>query len=137
MKIVGFNFSKIRAERLKDSSEKLTINTEVDFPLFKETKQDILKTKDTLLEADFIYKVNYEPEFALIHLEGKILFTLEPKLAKETLKGWKKKNIPDEVRIPLINIILKKASLKAMFLEDELNLPLHFPLPSFKKTNSS
>ncbi|GIU68494.1 MAG: hypothetical protein KatS3mg001_344 [Candidatus Pacearchaeota archaeon] len=134
MKILGFNFTKVNAERLKEVSGKITINTEIDFPNFKELKQDFLKTKEPILEASFSYKVKYEPEFAIVVIDGKILFSVDEKLAKETLKGWKKKNVPDEVRIPLINSVLKKASLKAMSLEDELNLPLHLPLPTFKKS---
>ena len=136
MKIIGFNFTKISIERLQDAlfpSGELKINTEMDVPELKELKSDILKTNEDILTVKFTYTINYNPDFAKIELEGRILLALEPKLAKDTLKQWKKKKMPDDVRIFLFNGILKKSSLKALSLEEELNLPLHIPMPSFKK----
>ena len=47
-------------------------------------------------------------------------------------KGWKDKEIPEEFRIAIFNIILRKASVRALQLEEELNLPYHMPFPSIK-----
>jgi len=79
--------------------------------------------------------VDYSPGFAKGELEGKILIAVDPKIAKEILKQWKKKKMPEDFRLLLFNVILKKSSLKALYLEEELNLPLHMPMPSFKKEN--
>ena len=136
MKVIGFNFTKINIERLKDTlepSEQLKISTQIDVPELKDVKSDILKTKEEILAAKFVYGVNYDPGFAKVELEGKILMALDSKTAKEVLKQWKKKKMPDDFRILLFNVILKKSSLKALDLEEELNLPLHMPMPSFKK----
>ena len=136
MRVIGFNFTKISIERLKDTlepSEQLKISTQIDVPELKDVKSDILKTKEEILAAKFVYGVNYDPGFAKVELEGKILMALDPKTAKEVLKQWKKKKMPDDFRILLFNVILKKSSLKALDLEEELNLPLHMPMPSFKK----
>jgi len=136
MRIIGFNFTKISIERLKETilkSRELKINTEMDIPELKELKSDILKTEEDIIAIKFTYAINYNPDFAKIELEGKILLALKPKLAKDVIKQWKKKNMPDDVRMFLFNSILKKSSLKAISLEEELNLPLHIPMPSFKK----
>jgi len=136
MRVIGFNFTKISIERLKDilePSEQLKIGTQIDIPELKDVKSDILKTKEEILTAKFVYGVNYDPGFAKIELEGRILISLDPKIAKEVLKQWKKKKMPEDFRIFLFNVILKKSSLKALDLEEELNLPLHMPMPSFKK----
>ncbi len=135
MRVVGFNFTKISIERLKDSrpTKDLKINTEIDVSELKEIKSDILKTKEELLTAKFTYEINYNPDFAKISLEGRVLITTDPKISKEILKQWKKKKMPEDFRIFLFNVILKKSTLKALDLEEELNLPLHMPLPSFKK----
>ena len=136
MRIIGFDFTKISIEKLKESAElkeQLKINTQIDVPELTEVKSHILKTKEELIGAKFTYGVNYEPGFAKIELEGKILVTAEPKIAKEILKQWKKKKMPEDFRLFLFNVILKKSSLKALYLEEELNLPLHMPMPSFKK----
>ena len=135
MRVIGFNFTKINIERLKDTGPvgELKIGTQIDVPELKEIRSDILKTKEEILTAKFIYRVNYDPGFAKVELEGRILIALDPKIAKEVLKQWKKKKMPEDFRIPLFNVILKKSSLKALDLEEELNLPLHMPMPSFKK----
>ena len=136
MRVIGFNFTKINIERLKDTleaSEQLKISTQIDVPELKDIKSDILRTKEEILAAKFTYGVNYDPSFAKVELEGKILLALDPKMAKDVLKQWKKKKIPEDFRLLLFNVILKKSSLKALDLEEELNLPLHMPMPSFKK----
>lgn len=136
MKIVGFNFTKISAEKLKEPSElkeQLKINTQIDVPELTEVKSHLLKTKEELIGAKFTYGVNYEPGFAKIELEGRILVAVEPKIVKDILKQWKKKKMPEDFRLFLFNVVLKKSSLKALYLEEELNLPLHMPMPSFKK----
>ena len=136
MKTIGFNFTKTSAEKLKEPSElkeQVKINTQIDVPELTEVKTHVLKTKEELIGAKFVYGVNYEPGFAKVELEGRILVSVEPKIAKEVLKQWKKKKMPEDFRLLLFNVILKKSSLKALHLEEELNLPLHMPMPSFKK----
>jgi hypothetical protein len=136
MRIIGFNFTKISIEKLKEPSElkeQLKINTQIDVPELTEVKSHLLKTKEEIIGAKFTYGVNYNPDFAKIELEGRILVAVEPKVAKEIFKQWKKKKMPEDFRLLLFNVVLKKSSLKALYLEEELNLPLHMPMPSFKK----
>jgi len=136
MRVIGFNFTKINIEKTKEPSEvieKLSTNIKIDLPEIKEIKSHILKTKDELLGISFAYRVEYEPEVAKINLEGKIILSADSKTVKEILKQWKKKSMPEDFRLLVFNIILKKSTLKALHLEEELNLPLHMPLPSFKK----
>ena len=133
MKVIGFNFTRLSAERLKDSVDEIKINTELDFPEIKETKSPFLKIKEELLEAKFEYKVNYEPGLAKVVIQGKVLFSVDEKTANEVLKQWKKKNLPEDFRILLVNVVMRKSALKALTLCDELNLPVHVPLPTLRK----
>lgn len=135
MRVVGFNFTKISIENLKQVTKGFKINTEIDVPEIKSANLKVspFKTKDELIEAKFIYSVNYEPDFAKVRLEGNILFSIDPKVAKAILKQWKSKKMPEDFRLLLFNVIMRKSTLKALYLEDELNLPLHTPMPSFKK----
>lgn len=132
MKVIGFNFEKLSAEKLKERTENLKISTNIDISDIKEIKTDILKTKEELLSAKFSYTIKYEPGFANVELKGAALLALEEKQAKEVLKEWKKKQMPEGFRESLFNIILKRATLKALHLEEETNLPLHIPFPSIK-----
>jgi len=132
MRVIGFNFDKISAEKLKDRTEKLNIKTNIDISEIKQIKSDILKTKEDIVQAKFSYTVRYEPGYANIDLKGTVLLSLEEKQTKEVLKEWKKKQMPEGFRTVLFNIIMRKASLRSLHLEDELNLPLHLPLPTLK-----
>ena len=132
MKIIGFSFTKMSGERLKESADTIKVNTELDFPDIREAKSNIINSKDELLEATFEYKVNYEPNLAKIVIGGKILVAVEKEEAKEVLSGWKKKTLPEKFRTPLFNVVIKKSTLKALNLSDELNLPVHIPFPSLK-----
>ena len=47
------------------------------------------------------------------------------------------KNLPEEFRLSVFNLILKKSSLKALQLEEELNIPLHIAMPFLKAQDKS
>lgn len=133
MRIMGFNFSKISIEKFSDKLEKLKIKTNIDISDIKPLENSLIKTNDSLLAVKFIYVVDYEPNFAKIELSGTILFEIDSKIAKEILNNWKDKNIPEDFKLTLFNLILRKSNVKALQLEDDLNLPLHISLPSLKK----
>lgn len=135
MRVVGFNFTKISIESLKQITKGYKINTEIDVPEIKSMnlKDTPIKTKEEIIGAEFIYSVKYDPDFVKIRLEGNILFSTDAKTAKDILKQWKNKKIPNAFKFFLFNMILRKSTLKALDLEEELNIPLHVPLPSFKK----
>jgi len=133
MRVVGFNFSKINIEKFSDKIENLKINTNMGISDIIEVKPDFFKTKEELIGIKFTYNINYDPDFAKIELVGDVLIAVELKIAKDILKQWKDKKIPEDFRIILFNIILKKCNLRALQLEDEMNLPPHISLPSLKK----
>jgi len=134
MRVIGFNFTKISIEKLKEITEVPKVKTEINIPEIKGVKSTILKTKEEIIEAKFEYIVNYEPESAKINIEGRALLSVDPKIARDILKQWKKKKMPEEFRMLLFNVVMRKSALKALLLEDELNLPLHTPLPSLRRT---
>jgi len=132
MKLLGFNFTKIQVEKHKDRVEGLKIGTRIDVSEIKEAKASMLKTKDEVLAVKFAYGLDYEPEMAKLDLEGNLIISLESKKAREILKEWKDKKMPEDFRMTLFNLILRKTSLKALQLEEEMNLPIHMQLPSLK-----
>ena len=132
MRVLGFNFDKISVEKLKSKPENLKISTNIDISEIKDLKNEVLKTKEDLLQVTFSYSVKYEPGYAVIELKGNILLSLDEKLAKDVLKEWKRKKMPETFRIALFNMILRKSTVKSLELEDELGLPLHMPLPSIR-----
>ncbi|MCK4647348.1 hypothetical protein KAT24_00255 [Candidatus Pacearchaeota archaeon] len=135
MRIAGFNFKKISVEKTGEKAENLKVNTKVDIPNIKILKPEFVKTKDELLQIDFEYIVDYEPDFAKIEIIGNVIVALDSKNAKEVVKHWEDKEMSDELRMSLFNIILRKSNIKALELEDEMNLPLHIPFPPLKIDN--
>ncbi len=138
MKLVGFNFSKIGAEKYsKTLVENLKVNTNIDIADVKDVKSDVIQSKESLLGVDFSYEISYEPKFAKIFFSGMVLVSMPAKEAELFIKEWAKKSVPEEFRLPLFNVILKKCNLKALQLEEEINLPSHVPLPSVKPAKNS
>ncbi|MFH1503377.1 MAG: hypothetical protein ABIE36_01850 [Candidatus Diapherotrites archaeon] len=132
MKLVSFNFTKIDAEKLSDNLKDLKISTGIDISDIKTIKSDFFRLKGELIAVGFNYTVAYEANIAKLDFKGNIVLSVEPKLAKEVLKQWQDKKIPEEFKLTVFNIILKKSSLKAIQFEEEFNLPLHIPLPTIK-----
>src|SRR3989344_9598861 len=133
MKILGFNFKKISVEKTSDTYENIKVDTHIDISKIEKIDLDFFKGKEEVLSIHFTYKIDYSPSIAQIELKGIILLAVDQKKAKEVLDEWKNKKIPEEIKFPLFNTIIKKSSIKSLQLEDEMNLPLHFPFPSLKK----
>ncbi len=133
MRLIGFNFNKINTEKFKDKVENLKINTKINVSEIKNIKSDFFKTKEEIIEVKFDYFINYDPDFAKIELAGSVILAIEAKIAKDILKQWEDKKMSEDFRIMLFNIILRKSSLRALQLQDEMNLPPHISLPTLKK----
>lgn len=132
---MGFNFNKISIERFpsNDDNKNLKIDTNINIKSIKELKTDILKSKEIVIGIEFGYQINYEPKIAKLDFVGNIILSVDQKQAKTILREWEDKKIEEDFKFTLFNVILKKANIKAIQLEDELNLPLHLPFPSLQR----
>jgi hypothetical protein len=133
MKVLGFNFDKIHVEKLKSQYQDLKVSTKMDLMEITELKPEMFKTKEELLNIKFSFSLDYSPEVAKIEFTGTIVISVDSRLSKEVLKQWKDKQVSDDFRLDVFNLILKKATLRALRLEEEMNLPLHMQLPSLRK----
>jgi len=136
MKLIGFNFSKVHAEK-SEKSEKpagqgINVKSNIDISKIYEVKSEFIGMKESLVGVKFSYAIDYNPDFAKILFEGTVLFSTNSKELKEILNVWKDKKVQEDFKIPLFNTILKKSNIKALYLEEELNLPTHMPMPSIK-----
>lgn len=139
MNVLGFNFSKISVEKFpnQEKIEDLKLNTNIEILDIKPVKADMFKTKDELIGVKFSYTIKYDPDYAKMEFSGDILVSLDSKIIKDVLKEWKDKKFPEDFQMFIFNVILRKSNIKALELEDEMNLPLHFPLPSLKKPENN
>ena len=132
MKILGFNFTKISAEIISKRPDDLKLSTNIDVSEIGNAKADFLKSDEKILAIKFSNTVDYSPNYAKIILEGNLILSTTEDQSKEVLEEWKDKKMPEDFKISIFNIILRRSTLKALQLEEELNLPTHIPLPSVK-----
>lgn len=133
MKLVGFNFTKIAIEKLGESYKNLKVGTKMDISDIDSVDSPFFKGEEDLIKIKFLYTIEYNPNIAKIELGGNILLGIEKTLSKGIVEGWKDKKISEDLRILIFNLILKKANVKALELEEQTGLPLHIPMPSLKK----
>ena len=141
MKLIGFNFTKISAQKSEKFNQEYSTNTNIDIANITEQTMDFLK--EPAVKISFKFTVFYTPKgketpkMGELVLEGDILFSAQAEEAKDIQKSWKKKDeksIPIGFKVPLFNLILKKCTPKSLELEDSLGLPPHLPMPSLKAT---
>lgn len=130
MRIVGFNISKILAERKNPIKDKLEIKSNVNIKDIQ--KEEIPITKSSALKFEFEFTIDYAPKIAEVVILGSVLVIDEKDESKDILKDWKKKKFSHPMKLPLFNFIMDKCNLKALQLEEEINLPLHLPLPKIR-----
>src|SRR3989344_1738877 len=133
MKFIGFNFTKINVEKFSESFKEVKINTHIDISNIEKVNSDLFGNNEETLVVKFSYLVEYSNNHAKIDLSGSVLVSMDKLKSKEILKKWEEKKIQDDFRIPLFNIIFRKSNIKALELEDEMNLPLHIPLPRLEQ----
>ena len=133
MKLAGFNCNKINAEKgTNERPNDLKINTNVEILDITSKKSSFLTAKEIFLLIQFSHKIEYGSGFAKIELSGNVALVLDSKTGKDILKEWKKKKMPVDFKIDLFNLILNKTNIRALPLEEEMNLPYHIPLPHLK-----
>ncbi len=131
MRLAGFNFDKISVERFSDDTTNLKINTKIDVPKIEKFKPKNFDKE--LLRAEFLYILDYTPNFANIEFKGHVIFQAEEEEMKKILEDWKKKKLEDDFQTILFNTILRKTNVKALELEDNMGLPFHMAMPTLKK----
>ncbi len=129
MRIIGFNLSKISIQRKEILEDNLHATQNIDI-------KDIISLKLPVSEEDalkitFNFKIEYSKEAANLDFLGYVFVQAKKEERDKILKSWKKeeKEIPEEIRMSLFNFIMNKCNIKAISLEDEMNLPLHIPMP--------
>ena len=127
MKIIGFNLTKILVQREETQKDGLQVNQNINIKDISEEKIPI--TEDKALKITFNLTITYSEDYAKLEFEGNVLILPEKEELKNFLDSWKNKKIPEQKRIPLFNFIMNKCNIKALYLEDEMSLPLHIPMP--------
>jgi len=140
MRIIGFNFTKVSAEKPKEFKLGSKINTNIGFLDIEKEESGIVKEESEVLRVSFNFSVTYtdaekqekDTNRGEVSLTGFIILMATKEESKILFDSWKKKELPATFKVPIFNLILKKCSVRALQLEEELGLPLHIMLPQLK-----
>lgn len=127
MPIIGFNFTKIQAER-GPATGNYTVKS--DLKLTSVEKQDLhLGKSDDVLKFAFDYISNYHDAGSIL-LSGYLLYLDDPARVEEVLHEWKqKRQLPKDLLGVILNNILFRANIQAVQISQQINLPPPFKLP--------
>ena len=129
MSIVGFNFTKINAERKQSIVGAVNISNNIQISDVTEAKLGIGGDRGAI-KVTFKFTSDYAPNLALMVFEGDVLYLVEAKQTQEILDGWKKsKNLPPQLAANVMNHVLDRCNIQALLVSKDLNLPSPVPLP--------
>lgn len=136
MPVIRFNIDKINVEK-KNQLKKTDINVKNDINIKKVSEKELSlgNTKKIGARFDFEFGLVYEPDLGSLKLNGHLFFFDETSDVKNMINSWnKEKKIPHEVLVELVNNIIVRCGVRALQLEEQVNLPPHikFPIASTK-----
>ena len=124
LKLIGSKFLKVNAERKPDFSGTLDIKTNIKI----DTLEKIKDSKDAL-KLGYTFEVNYG-DLGEVEVRGLLFLSGDSKIIKDLLKLQKDKKYDSPEFVAISNLIIQKASIKALELEEVLGLPIHMKLPT-------
>ncbi|MBN2566926.1 hypothetical protein JXB02_02465 [Candidatus Woesearchaeota archaeon] len=130
MTIVGFNFTKLVAERKGAIRGKININNNVAIKSVEPANLSLGKNKEDGVRFTFQFTAKYEPKAGEIEIWGDIIYMEEASKVKEILDSWKKsKKVSQAVMTQILNTTLTKCNIQALVMSRDINLPPPIPLP--------
>ena len=130
--IINFRLDKIHIERKNQPKGNIEAKNNLKVIDIDHESLSAL-TKQKALNFKFLFSVVYEPDIAKAEIGGNVTYMADEKQIKEIVEKWKKeKKIKPEIAAPIFNYILAKCNVKALGLEEDLELPFHIPIPRLK-----
>lgn len=130
MSIVGFNFSKIHAEKNEGVRGKINIRNNITVKDVSSQELAFGGNDSKGLRIGFEYVSDYEPKLGRITIESNVISMLPAKNVEGIVSGWKKtKELPDELMRSMFGFVMRKSSVKAINLAEDLGLPSPVPMP--------
>ncbi len=128
MTVIGFNFTKIHAQKHNALKGQITINRTCKPTSVEEID---ISAGQKGLRYEFIFGVEYEPKIAELQLEGSIIELVSDEERTTVMSAWtEKKQIPAKSIERVLNNILDRCHVEAIIISKELNIPPPIKLPS-------
>jgi hypothetical protein len=126
LKLMGSRLIHISGKREPEFDGKLSINTNI-----KITNIEQMKDSKEAIRVEYDFNIDYG-DLGSIDLHGILFFQANSKTIKSLAKSWKEKKFDSQEHMRITNVIIQKATVKALEIEEELGLPMHIRLPSVK-----
>jgi hypothetical protein len=131
MSIVGFNFTKINAER--KNAVVGTVNISNNIAIREITEAKLGLAGRGALRISFTFKSEYSPNLAQLTFDGDVLVLVDAKQVEELIASWtKSRQVPRQIAEPVMNHILDRCNIQALLVSKDLNLPSPVPLPKVR-----
>lgn len=138
--IVGFHYTKLSVEMHQPLRGKISVKNDLNIQDVKEQPLPGVKGPHKTVSFQFVFTVSYAPHIADIVITGDVYYAAAPKVIDDVLATWKsKKKVSSDVSLDVLNYALQKCNIRALEMSQELNLPLHLPLPKvdFQKKSAT
>jgi hypothetical protein len=126
LKLMGSRLIQISGKRKPEFDGKLAIDTNI-----KITNIEQMKDSKEAIKVEYDFNIDYG-DLGSIELKGMLFFHTSSKSIKNLTKSWKEKKFDSAEHVKITNVIIQKATVKALEIEEELGLPMHIRLPSIK-----
>ncbi len=128
MTLVGFNLTKINAERKPVSEHNVRIENNVGVTDVKEAKN--IDAKKTLVRYSFDFTCKYEPGLGQIQIQGELLEMYDKEFGAQIIDHWnKEKKVHRDVLSNVLNHVLGRSNIQAIIISRELGLPSPVQMP--------
>ena len=130
MSIVGFNFTKITAEKKEGAKGKINIKNNIIIKDVAEQSMSLGNKDNKALKVDFQFISDYLPDLGQISIESSIVALRPASETQEIIKNWgENKQLPTDMVEQMFGYVLRRCNIKALVLAEDLNLPSPVPLP--------
>ncbi len=130
MPVLTSNFNKILVQRLGGRGKEMKVTSNVNIKDIAKTEIRMGEIKASALKFSFDFITKYQPDHAEIILEGDVIYQAPAAKVDAIANTWKKDKKSDkDVTTEVVNHLLSRCNIEALFLSRELNLPSPIPMP--------
>lgn len=130
MAVLGLSFKKLSVERKNSPKGQLNVTSNTNITNIEKSKMELESKDQEAVKFAFEFVTDYQPNVAVIVVEGEVLWLDGKERIKDIMTAWKAKTkVPQQVMIPVLNTILSRANIAALVLSREMGLPVPLQLP--------
>lgn len=132
MSIIGFNFTKMSAEKMEATKAKISIKNSINITKVEDTSISLGDKGQKGMKITFSYILDYQPNFGKIELGCNFIMMEEAQVVDKAIEAWmNKKPLTKEIMEKLTNYAMSKCAIQSLILAKEVNLPSAIKLPKY------